>query len=166
VVFTKKIVTFWFNLKHATMKKLIGLVLLTAVFVTAMAITSSKPPTMHTMEGTWELQSFYNFDDQEISDTVMLPEGYRQVKMYYNGKIMWSRTDPNDTVGRFGYGSYKITDEDLIETIEFGDYQMMQALDTLREFTFELVLKDDRYSQISIDEDGNRTFSENYKRID
>ncbi|MEN8788199.1 MAG: hypothetical protein ABF293_04080 [Flavobacteriaceae bacterium] len=148
------------------MKKLIGLVLLTAVFVTVMAITSSKPPSMHTMEGTWELQSFYSFDDQVVSDTVKLPEGYRQIKMYYDGKIMWSRTDPNDTIGRFGYGSYKITDEELIETIEFGDYQMMQALDTLREFTFELVLKDHAYSQISIDEDGNRTFSENYKRID
>ncbi len=148
------------------MKKLVGLVILMVIFVTTMAITSSKPPTMHTMEGTWELQSFYNYDGQAVTDTLNLPEGYRQVKMYYNGKIMWSRTDPNDTVGRFGYGSYKITNEDLIETIEFGDYQMMQALDTLREFTFELVLKDETYIQISVDEDGNRTFSENYKRIE
>jgi hypothetical protein len=79
---------------------------------------------------------------------------------------MWSRTDPNDTIGRFGFGSYRITDTDLIETIEYGDYYMMQALDTLREFTFELELKDDTFSQISFDSDGNRTFSENYKRID
>ncbi len=148
------------------MKKLLGLVFLIVIFITAAAVTSSKPPTMHTMEGTWELQHFYNYDGQNVTDTVELPDGYRQVKMYYNGKIMWSRTDPNDTVGRFGYGSYRITDTELIETIEFGDYQMMQALDTMRQFTFELVLKDDTFSQISIDEEGTRTFSENYKRID
>lgn len=148
------------------MKKLLGLGLLIAAFVTTTAIMSSRPPSMHTMEGTWELQHFYNYDGETVTDTVNLPEGYRQVKMYYNGKIMWSRTDPNDTVGRFGYGSYRITEDELIETIEFGDYQMIRALDTLREFTFELILKDETFSQIAIDEDGNRTFSENYKRID
>ena len=87
---------------------------------------------------------------------------------------MWSRTtqqqtnepDGNDVVGRFGFGTYKITDTELIENIEYGDAGMMAALDTMRTFTFELVLKDDTYSQISTDEDGNRTFSENYLRID
>jgi hypothetical protein len=147
------------------MKKFLGLVLLMVILVTATSTTSLKPNTMHTMEGTWELQSFYNYDGQEVTDTAKIQEGYRQVKMYYDGKVMWSRTDPNDTIGRFGYGSYRITDTDLIETIEYGDYHMMKALDTLREFTFELVLKDNTYSQISIDADGNRTFSENYKRI-
>ena len=156
------------------MKRLTGLVLLLVIFVTATVITSSKPHTMHTIEGTWELQHFYNYEDEEIVDTVPLAEGYRQVKMYYNGNIMWSRTtltqtdepDGNDVVGRFGYGTYQITDTELIETIEYGDVGMMRALDTMRVFTFELVLGDDTYSQISIDEDGSRTFSENYKRID
>jgi hypothetical protein len=36
----------------------------------------------------------------------------------------------------------------------------------MRIFTFELQLGDDKFSQISLDEEGNRTFSENYKRID
>ncbi|WP_019668649.1 hypothetical protein [Eudoraea adriatica] len=148
------------------MKKLLGLVLVITLLISVAALTSLKPNTMHTMEGTWELQSFYNYDGQEVVDTANLQKGYRQVKMYYHGNVMWSRTDPNDTIGRFGFGSYRITDTDLIETIEYGDYYMMQALDTLREFTFELELKDDTFSQISFDSDGNRTFSENYKRID
>ncbi len=148
------------------MKKLLGLVFLVVIFITTAAITTEKPITMHTMEGTWELQHFYNYDAQDkITDTVALPEGYRQVKMYYNGRVMWSRTDPNDTIGRFGFGTYRISDQELIETIEFGDYQMMRALDTLREFTFELILEDNNYSQINIDYDGHRSFSENYKRI-
>lgn len=148
------------------MKKLFGLVFLMLVLISASLINTTEPDTMHTMEGTWELQSFYFYDGKDITDTVPTQEGYRQMKMYYNGKIMWSRTDPRDTIGRFGYGSYVITDTELIETIEYGDYQMMQALDTIRNFTFELQLTDTLYSQITVDEEGYRTFSENYKRID
>ena len=154
------------------MKKLLGMVLLVVLLITTTAITSVKPNTMHTIEGTWELQSFYNYDGENI--TVPLAEGYRQVKMYYDGKVMWSRTtssdtkdsDGNDVVGRFGYGSYKLTDTELIETIEYGDKGMMRDLETLRKFTFELELKDNTYSQISTDAEGNRTFSENYMRVD
>ena len=156
------------------MKKLLGLVLLMVILITTTAITSLKPNTMHTIEGTWELQSFYNYDGENVIDTVPLAEGYRQIKMYYNGKVMWSRTtssdtkdiDGNDVVGRFGYGTYKITNDELIETIEYGDKGMMRDLETLRNFTFELKLGDDTYSQISTDAEGNRTFSENYKKLD
>jgi hypothetical protein len=147
------------------MKKILGLVVLALILITATALTSARPDNMHSIEGTWELQSFYNYNGQQVVDTTALVKGYRQIKMFYNGKVMWSRTDPNDTVGRFGYGSYYITDTELVETIEFGDYQMLQALDTMRQFTFELIIDGDTYSQINFDEDGNRSFSENYKKI-
>ncbi|MDE3740826.1 hypothetical protein [Maribacter polysaccharolyticus] len=156
------------------MKKLLGAVFLMAIFITMVAFTSSKPEPYHTIEGTWELQSFYQFDGEHITDTLPTSEGYRQVKMYYNGKVMWSRTtkkyvkdaDGNNVKGRFGYGTYKLMDTFLIENIEYGDIGMMTNLDTLRTFKFELWLEDDKYSQITIDEEGNRTFSENYIRID
>lgn len=148
------------------MKKLFGLAFLMLILISASVIKSSEPSVMHTMEGTWELQSFYLFDGKEITDTVPVQDGYRQVKMYYNDKIMWSRTDPRDTVGRFGYGTYVITETELTETIEYGDYQMLQALDTIRDFSFELRLTDKYFSQITVDEEGYRTTSENYKRID
>ncbi|WP_297690596.1 hypothetical protein [uncultured Eudoraea sp.] len=156
------------------MKKLLGLVLVMVLLISAAALTSLKPNTMHTIEGTWELQSFYNYDGENIIDTVPLAKGYRQVKMFYDGKVMWSRTtssdtkdaDGNDVVGRFGYGTYKLTEGQLMETIEYGDKGMMRDLEALRKFTFELELKDNTYSQISTDAEGNRTFSENYKRAD
>lgn len=148
------------------MKKIIGLVLLMLILISASSIDLKEKNPYHTIEGTWELVSFYNYDGQEVIDTVPATDGYRQVKMYYNGKIMWSRYVPKDKIARFGYGSYKLTDNELIETIEYGDNEMMQALDTMRIFTFELKLNNDTYSQISLDEEGNRTFSENYKRID
>ena len=115
------------------MKKILGYLLLTVTFVTTTAVSTSSPEAMHSIEGTWELQSFYNYDGENIMDTTQLVEGYRQVKMYYNGNVMWSRTDPNDTIGRFGYGTYEITQDELIEVIEYGDHYMMQALDTIRQ---------------------------------
>jgi len=156
------------------MKKILGMVLLMVLLIIVTSITSMKPNTMHSIQGNWELQSFYNYDGENITDTVPLAEGYRQVKMYNDGKVMWSRTtssdtkdaDGNDVIGRFGFGSYKLTDDELIETIEYGDKGMMRDLETLRNFTFELELKDNTYSQITTDSEGNRTFSENYKRID
>jgi hypothetical protein len=148
------------------MKKIIGLILFMLVLVSAASTNSINESYMHSIEGTWELESFYNYDGQKIIDTVPTTDGYRQVKMYYNGKVMWSRYVPVDKIGRFGYGTYQITDDRLIETIEYGDNEMIMAMDTMRIFTFELQLGDDKFSQISLDEDGNRTFSENYKRID
>jgi len=135
------------------------------ILVLAATVLSSKPNTMHSMQGVWELTSFSNWNGTTI-DTVDKAPGYRQVKIYYNGKIMWSRWVPGDAQGRFGYGSYKITENELIETIEYGDLEMMQALDTMRVFTFELDLRDDTYSQITLDLEGNPTSSENYVRID
>lgn len=148
------------------MKKLLGIVFLMVVLITATSLNTYEDKPMHSIEGTWELESFYNYDNQEIIDTVPTTDGYRQVKMYYNGKIMWTRYVPKDKIGRFGYGSYRITDNQLMETIEYGDNEMMAAMDTLSIFTFELQLGDDKFSQISVDEDGKRTFSENYRRID
>lgn len=148
------------------MKKILALLILMLILVSATDINSNNKTTFHSIEGTWELQSFYNYDGEKVTDTMQATDGYRQVKMYYNGKIMWSRFVPKNKTARFGYGTYKTTSDQLIETIEYGDNEMMVALDTLRVFTFELVLEDDTFSQISVDEDGSRTFSENYKRID
>ncbi|MEB8329528.1 hypothetical protein OO009_09170 [Flavobacteriaceae bacterium KMM 6897] len=148
------------------MKKFLGFIFIMFIMVSATKYTTEDKSSLHSIEGTWELQDFYQYDGQNIIDTTPPSQGFRQVKMYYNGNIMWSRTSSDEIAGRFGYGTYKITPDRLIETIEYGDGQMMKALDTMRQFAFELVLEDETYSQIQLDEFGNRIFSENYKRID
>lgn len=148
------------------MKKLLGLALLMFLLISATTDTKDENP-FHSIQGTWELVSFYNYDDGiHVSDTVPKATGYRQIKMFYNGKVMWSRHDKDDPSGRFGYGSYQITENQLIETIEYGDDLMNQAIDSNSVFTFELLLGDDTYSQVNFNAEGDRTFSENYMRID
>ena len=149
------------------MKKFLGIALLIMVYVCATAYTPTNLQTPPSIEGTWELVSFYNYNELgEITDTVPTTEGYRQIKMYYNGKVMWTRYVPTDSVEWFGYGSYEITDTSLTERLEYMSASMIRIANDLREWNMELILKPDTYSQIFTDAEGRRTFSENYRRLD
>ncbi len=119
-----------------------------------------------TLEGTWELVSYYNYQDNEISDSFGLSTGSRQVKMYTPTHVMWARKVPSDSTEFFGFGKYAITDTSLVETLDYGSTFMNQAIEENIEFPFELELEKDRFIQIDLDEDGNRIFSENYIRIE
>ncbi|UWX53821.1 hypothetical protein NYZ99_11825 [Maribacter litopenaei] len=148
------------------MKKLIGSVFLMFLLVTLTSITSSKLQNANSLEGTWELINRYNYDEQGVSDTLQNVNGYRQVKIYSKGKVMWTRYSPDDPAEWFGYGSYTNTANELEERLEFASSEMMKIQDTVRIFKFELVLDENNYSQITLDDDGNRVYAENYKRID
>jgi len=118
-----------------------------------------------TLEGVWELVSYYNYTDDEVSDTIMSTTSNRQVKMYSDSKVMWSRIVPRDSSEYFGYGSYVITDSTLIETLEYGSTAMLNVIDTMKVFSFELIRAEDTFTQIQLDPEGNRVFSENYELI-
>lgn len=119
-----------------------------------------------TLEGTWELTSYYNYQENKISDSFDLSQGTRQVKMYTPTHVMWARKVPSDSTEFFGFGKYIITDTSLVETLDYGSAFMNQAIEENIEFPFELKLEKDRFMQIDVDEDGNRIFSENYIRIE
>lgn len=149
------------------MKKLLGLAFLMLLLVCATSMTSSKLQTAtNSLEGTWELVNRYNYDDSGVSDTLQNINGYRQIKIYSKGKVMWTRYSPDDPAEWFGYGSYTNTENRLREQLEFGSAAMMQVIDTVEVFEFELILDQNSYSQITTDADGNRSYSENYRRID
>lgn len=126
----------------------------------------SKTPSDVSIQGTWELKSFYYYDNNEVSDTISTTEGYRQVKIFTQDRVMWSRSVPMDSVEWFGYGRYLVADDELIETLEYGSASMMKIIDTMRVFTFELQLSENKYSQITLDEEGNRFSAENYIRVE
>ena len=149
------------------MKKLLGLVFLILLLVSVTNFTSSKQQTdNNSLEGTWELVDRFNYDGHNVTDTIPNTNGYRQVKIYSKGKVMWTRHSPDDPQEWFGYGRYSVTGDELEEQLEYGSRVMMGIVDTLKTFHFELHLYEDSYSQISLDQEGHPTFSENYKRID
>ena len=120
----------------------------------------------NSLRGVWELKHQTMYENDLVSDTIYNLNGYRQVKVYSKGHVMWTRYDATDSNDWFGYGTYVVKDGMLIEYIEYGSKQMMKALDTIREFRFRLEMDDDTYSQIAFDDQGNLTFSENYVKIE
>ncbi|MEH6405805.1 MAG: hypothetical protein V7767_00850 [Leeuwenhoekiella sp.] len=140
---------------------------LSFLFLTFTGIPNQKSEiNANTIQGTWELDSFYYYDNNEISDTIPTTEGYRQIKIFTDDRVMWTRFVPRDSIEWFGYGHYVAIDSQLIETLEYGSASMMKIIDTMRVFTFELELQEDNYSQITLDENGNKFSAENYKRIE
>ena len=126
----------------------------------------NDPINVHSLEGVWELKHQYIFENNEILDTMYNFNGYRQVKMYSRGKVMWSRFNPTDTNEWFGYGTYHIVDGFLEERLEYASNSMMEIVDTVQVFRFILEMGDKTYSQISLDENGNKYNAENYDRIE
>ncbi len=132
----------------------------------AYPVTDPNNTKAKTLEGTWELVSFYNYVDNKVTDSFNTTEGYRQVKMYTPTKVMWSKEVPSDSTEWFGYGSYSIEDNHLKEILDYGSEMMSKIIQERKEFVYELDLQNNKFSQIEIDEDGNRIYSENYIRIE
>lgn len=148
------------------MKKISLIVLSICCAVIFISSTIEQPaPELHSIEGVWEMKHQYIYENNEIQDTLFDVNGERQVKIYSNGKVMWSRFSPKDANEWFGYGSYVIVDGFLEERLEYASNAMMKIVDTTDVFRFELDLERDSYSQISLDEHGDRYNSENYTRI-
>ncbi len=148
------------------MKKLLGLVILMLIMVSATNYNIIKPQSKASIEGTWELVSRHNYDGTDIIDTIPTAAGYRQIKMYYNGKVMWTRYVPADSVEWFGYGSYTTTDSTLTEKLEYMSASMRKIANDSMIWEMELILNDSTYTQIFTDEEGSRISSESYKRLD
>jgi hypothetical protein len=149
--------------------------LLLLTFITLVACNQAKQATdteltdlmevPDNLDGTWKLVNYYNYSDNGVIDSVPMANGYRQIKIYSDGKVMWSRQVPLDSIEWYGYGAYEISEDELMETIEFGSASMLKIIDTMRVFTFELEKGKDWYRQINIDAEGNRIMSENYVRL-
>jgi hypothetical protein len=139
---------------------------LLSAFIFVSASFSEGSPNAKSLEGVWDLKHQFIYENNEILDTLYNLNGYRQVKMYSKGKVMWSRFNPSDTNEWFGYGSYSVKDGILEERLEYASNSMMEIIDTVQVFRFELEMDKGSYSQISLDEKGNRYNSENYERIE
>jgi hypothetical protein len=133
-------------------------------FISADRNTSSNSEM--TLEGVWELQHQFLYENNVVRDTIMNLNGYRQVKIYTKGKVMWTRFNPADSNEWFGYGTYEVKDGKLVEQLEYASDAMMRIVDTVQVFRFDLDLGKDRYSQIVLDKNGDPESSENYTRLE
>ncbi|MEY8848403.1 hypothetical protein AB9K26_06295 [Psychroserpens sp. XS_ASV72] len=118
------------------------------------------------LQGAWELVGFYNYNNNVVTDSFTTSKGYRQVKMYTPTKVMWCKNVPADSTEWFGYGRYELDGDQLTEVLDYGSEMMSKIIQEKKEFIYEVTFNGNSFSQIEIDEDGNRIYSENYKRIE
>ncbi|MFT5847320.1 MAG: hypothetical protein ACJARX_000746 [Psychroserpens sp.] len=118
------------------------------------------------LEGTWEMIGLYNYKNNLVVDSFKTREGNRQVKMYTKSKVMWSKLVHADSTEYFAYGAYTLNDSILKETLDYGSKTMNLVIGERQDYIYKIVLEKDKFSQIEIDDDGNRIYSENYKRVD
>lgn len=130
---------------------------------TKKTMNEVKKPSI---EGTWDLIMRYNYDGNKVVDSFTSDQSYHQIKMFSKNKIMWTRHLTADSSDWFGYGSYKLDGNILSEKLDYGSKTMQKAISTNTEFKFEIELDEDYLNAIQIDDDGNRYFSEKYKRIE
>ena len=148
------------------MKKITLIIICTFFMISAGVSDYINSKEKYYLEGVWELEHQFLYDHNEVSDTILNQNGYRQVKIYSKGKVMWTRYDPADQNEWFGYGTYTIKDNMLEERLEYASGTMTKIIDTTDVFKFELVMGKDFYQQIALNKDGSYSNSENYKRIE
>jgi len=148
------------------MKNILLLLIGVSSFFTTLQEKKAPTTEPYNLEGVWELkhQFLYN-ENNQISDTIINQNGYRQIKMYSKGKVMWTRFDPKDNNEWFGYGTYKIIEGVLEERLEYASGPMMKIVDTIQTFKFDLVMGKNSYQQIDVDENGHYLLAENYAMV-
>lgn len=148
------------------MKKVTFLILGLTLITILISASTTDQQEKNTLKGVWELQDQYMYKNNMVVDTIENYKNSRQVKMYTNNKVMWTRYNPKDSVEWFGYGNYIVKDGTLEERLEYGSFQMMKIIDTTKVFRFNLEMTESTFSQIALDEQGNKYYSENYTRVD
>lgn len=136
------------------------------VLIVFSCTNSNKQQEQLSLEGTWELTGFYNYKNNKIVDSFTKHDDFKQVKIYTPTKVMWSKKVPNDSTDWFGYGHYTLSDTTLTEMLYYGSKVMNQVIDEKIKFQYELILEKDKFTQIELDENGDRIYSENYIRIE
>ncbi|XMO85419.1 hypothetical protein AAFN75_11530 [Algibacter sp. AS12] len=120
----------------------------------------------NTLEGAWKLVSFINYGETGIADTILTSDTNKQIKMYSKTKVMWSRTRIFDTIDWFAYGEYKIENGILTEILEYGSKSMNEVIKEKTEFSFNITISENEFSQTEIDDLGHPIISENYIRLE
>ncbi|MEO5788023.1 MAG: hypothetical protein ACOH2D_09215 [Gelidibacter sp.] len=155
--------------------KLLVLIVITIVFIACNEHKNSihnssadKKDKSLKLNGVWELVSYYHYVNNKIADSFKTYHGFRQVKMYTDTKVMWNKSVPSDSIEWFGYGNYSLDDGnvELTETLEYGSEMMRRIIQEKKEFKYEISLGRNKFSQIEVDNKGNRLYSENYRRIE
>ncbi|WNH09405.1 hypothetical protein [Thalassobellus suaedae] len=117
------------------------------------------------LQGAWELTSFLNYREDGSVDTINSSNSFKQMKMYSETKVMWSRLRTMDSLDWFGVGDYTFKDGILTEVLDYGSKAMNSRIKSKKNFIFNILLDKDKFTQIEFDSIGKPIYAENYLRV-
>tara|TARA_R110002050_G_scaffold110363_1_gene222458 strand:+ start:56562 stop:57032 length:471 start_codon:yes stop_codon:yes gene_type:complete len=118
------------------------------------------------LEGAWELTSFLNYREDGSVDTIKSSNSFKQMKMFSETKIMWSRLRTIDSLDWFGVGDYAFKDGILTEVLDYGSKAMNNRIESKKKFIFNISLDKNEFTQIETDSIGKPIYAETYLRVD
>ncbi|UKM65012.2 hypothetical protein GSB9_01573 [Flavobacteriaceae bacterium GSB9] len=131
---------------------------------TAMADTVA-PTTTPSIKGAWELVSFLNYSGDGTVDTIKTSNTFKQMKMFSETKIMWSRLRTGDSLDWFGVGDYTFENGILTENLDYGSKAMRKRIEANKIFDFEIIIDENSFTQIEKDSLGHPIYAETYHRV-
>ncbi|WP_370478546.1 hypothetical protein [Tamlana flava] len=120
---------------------------------------------VHSLEGAWELVSFLNYRDDGQVDSIKSSNDFKQMKMFSETKIMWSRLRTWDSLDWFGVGDYTYKDGILTENLEYGSKAMMERINADKAWDWEITIDENSFTQITRDSLGQPVYAEIYNRV-
>ncbi len=148
------------------MKTIVFILCSFLVFSCNKKIEEVTPPEKPNLKGAWELVSFLNYNEDGSADTIKSSNDYRQIKMYSETKIMWSRLRAWDSLDWFGVGDYTFKDSVLTEFLDYGSKAMASRINEKKPFVFRILIDEKNFTQIETDSLGHPIIAEIYKRIE
>ena len=124
-----------------------------------------EPTEAHSLEGAWELVSFLNYRGDGQVDSIKSSNDFKQMKMFSETKIMWSRLRTWDSLDWFGVGDYTYKDGILTENLEYGSKAMMERISADKAWDWEITIDEKSFTQITRDSLGQPVYAEIYNRV-
>jgi hypothetical protein len=83
--------------------------------------------TTPSLEGVWKLTEHYWIN--EYDDTVFVFPESEAYKIYLDGHVMWSGEPDPDSIEWYGFGTYELKGDTLIERLSVMSWSMQELMD-------------------------------------
>lgn len=123
-----------------------------------VSLDSQEP----SIQGVWDLESTYSYENNKVVDTFYVPPNPRMVRVFYKTKYMWSHK-PKDSLEWHAFGTYELVGDTLVQKREYCS-KTMEGHSAITKL--QIILEKDTYTQIHFDPNGEAFYAENYKRIE
>ncbi|CAD5249120.1 MULTISPECIES: hypothetical protein [unclassified Imperialibacter] len=120
------------------------------------------------LQGSWHMKSYTYFKPgtDKVDKVYVLKDSIEQIKIFNGNEFMWIRKRLKIGTDEFGFGSYNVEENSLIESVSLTSKSRDKwDVEVKNEYFFQIELIGDDYRQCTVDLEGNYIYCEDYQRI-